>query len=122
MILFVVSLQANECVFEDLKLDKDIVFGFFNGVQTTEDEAREALKLIQAKFIGSDLSFKGESIEYTLFYNKTEGLADFAETFEQRAKEHAEVLADKYTTPRKSNNILKSLIPKKIELDNKMRG
>jgi len=83
-LLFGLSLHANECTFDDMKLDKDIVFGFFNGVQTTKKEAKNALRLIQTKFIASDISYKGESIEYTLFYNKTEGLTDFAETFEAK--------------------------------------
>jgi len=93
---FSVSLHAGECTFKDMKLNKDIVFGFFNGVMTSKKEAKNALDLIRTKFINSSTTNQGESIEYVLFYNKTEGFADFAETFEQRAQEHAKVFVDKY--------------------------
>ncbi|HFU76927.1 MAG TPA: hypothetical protein ENK68_00285 [Epsilonproteobacteria bacterium] len=86
-------IKADGCA--DLKLDSEIVFGYFNGVQTTPKEAADALDKIETKFLNTYISTKSEKIEYTLFYNKTEGLADFAETFEQRTKEHSEILADK---------------------------
>ena len=94
VVLFSFSLlRAEGCA--DLKLDSEIVIGFFNGVQTTREEAEKARELIKTKFLNTYISTKAEKIEYALFYNKTEGLADFAETFDQRVKEHAQILADK---------------------------
>jgi len=96
LILTFASLQANSCNDLNLTTDQKIVFGFFNGVQTTPKEARKALRLIQTQFLSPYVSSKYEKINYTLFYNKTEGFADFSETFNQRAKEHVKILADKY--------------------------
>lgn len=93
-LLFFSYSYAGIC--SDLKLDKEIVFGFFNGVKTTNDDAKKALRLIQTKFLDSYISAKGEQIEYALFYNKTEGFSDFAETFGQREAEHLKIVKDKY--------------------------
>ena len=95
MLISLLLSQVNAATCSDLELDKEIVFGLFNGVQTTPGEAANALDLIQTSFLNTYVSTKGEKIEYTLFYNKTEGLSDFAETFDQRAKEHSEILANK---------------------------
>jgi len=72
----------------------DIVFGYFNGVLKTEDEAQAALDVIKNKF--GTTTENGTLIKYETFYNTTNDLADFVEVFEQRAKENGKVLADKY--------------------------
>ncbi len=69
-------------------------FGFFNGVNTTDEEADEALRKFQHKY--GDKTPNGETIKYELFYNQTEGLRDFAETFEQRLQEQEGILAGRF--------------------------
>ena len=39
---------------------------------------------------------KGNSITYDLFYNDTQGFADFVETFDQRLNEHGSLLAGRF--------------------------
>ena len=73
-----------------------VVFGFFNGVQTTERQAQNALKLIQEKQLYGTTTPNGEPITYDLFYNDTEGLSDFVETFDQRLQEQNGLLAGRY--------------------------
>jgi hypothetical protein len=76
---------------------KPIVFAFFNGVQTTEDQAYEALNKMKALY-GESMpsSTNGEKIQYELMYNYTKGFEDFVETFDQRLKEHIKVNDDEY--------------------------
>ncbi|CAH6948987.1 exported hypothetical protein [Vibrio chagasii] len=77
---------ANSCKIEGYTI------GFFNGVATTEKQAKEGIKEIKSTI---DINqYNGESVEYQLFYNDSyiEGsglnvLADFAETFDQRTSE-----------------------------------
>lgn len=61
------------------------VLAFFNGVNTTPAEARDNLKELQV--ISGSVTSNGKPIEYSVMYNYTNGLEDFAETFEQRFKE-----------------------------------
>ena len=86
MALLPFNAIANSCKIEGYTI------GFFNGVATTETQAKLGLKKIKSTL---DISqYKGESVEYQLFYNDSyiEGsglnvLADFAETFAQRTYE-----------------------------------
>jgi hypothetical protein len=75
--------------------DPGVVFAFFNGVQTTEDQAKEALEDHLANTYGPTTP-AGHPVTYDLFYNDTEGLSDFAETFDQRLREHNAVLTDRF--------------------------
>lgn len=74
--------------------DLGVIFGFFNGVQTTEESARAAQRSLEILY--GPTTPAGHPITYDLFYNDTEGLADFAETFEQRLREHDAVLSDRF--------------------------
>jgi hypothetical protein len=75
--------------------DPGVVFGYFNGVQTSEQQARDTVRHFLAPAYGPTTP-AGHPITYDLFYNDTEGLADFAETFDQRLREHDAVLTDRF--------------------------
>ena len=63
-----------------------VMFGFFNGVQTTLSQAGEARRKLEDLY--GPRTPAGEPITYELFYNDTQGFADFVETFDQRLQEH----------------------------------
>lgn len=93
-VAFVLALSPL-CVIAEESCKAGVVFGFFNGVQTTEQLAkfvahRQLMELYGATTPG------GEPITYELFYNDTEGFADFVETFEQRLQEHGGLLAGRF--------------------------
>lgn len=71
-----------------------VVFGFFNGVRTSPDEAAVALRFLTLEY--GEHTAAGEPIRYDLFYNETSGIADFVETFSQRLAEHDSLLAGRY--------------------------
>lgn len=71
-----------------------VVFGFFNGVKTTLPQARDARRFLEA--LHGPTTPKGEPITYDLFYNDTQGFADFVETFEQRLQEQNGLLAGRF--------------------------
>lgn len=74
-----------------------VVFGFFNGVQTTQDQALIALgRHIQGRNLYGTTTSSGERITYSLFYNDTQGFADFVETFDQRLQELGGLLAGRF--------------------------
>ena len=72
-----------------------ILFGFFNGVQTTEFDANIKLENLQ-RLYGATLPSTGEIIRYKSFYNYSKGLEDFVETFEQRLREQGAVLEGRF--------------------------
>lgn len=74
--------------------ERGIVFGFFNGVQTSPSQANEAL--IELSTLYGERSEDGDKIQYELFYNYSNGFEDFVETFEQRLKEQNGILVDKF--------------------------
>lgn len=74
--------------------DEGVVFGLFNGVQTLEADANLALKKMRPLY-GANTP-KGDPIAYDLFYNDTQGFADFVETFDQRLNEHGSLLAGRF--------------------------
>lgn len=78
----------------DLCQRKGILFGFFNGVQTTQAEADRAMQ--EFKIIHGVVSSTGERISYDVFYNYSNGLDDFIETFEQRLSEQDGLLAGRF--------------------------
>lgn len=82
------AFAQEEC--EDLR----VVFGFFNGVQTTEKQAIHVAYSVLPSQYGPTTP-AGHPVTYDLFYNDTEGLSDFAETFDQRLREHNAVLTDR---------------------------
>lgn len=69
------------------------VFAFFNGVMTSKKLALD--NLAKLKFINKSVAPNGDQIEYELMYNYSNGLEDFAETFEQRFKEEV-LLKDRW--------------------------
>lgn len=72
-----------------------ILFGFFNGVQTTESDAKIKLERLQ-RLYGTTLPSTGEIIQYKNFYNYSKGLEDFVETFEQRLREQDALLEGRF--------------------------
>jgi hypothetical protein len=71
-----------------------VLFGFFNGVQTTRGQADEALKKLNN--IHGETNQQGEKIKYEVFYNYSAGFEDFVETFDQRLKEQGGVLQGRF--------------------------
>ncbi|MBG6083153.1 hypothetical protein [Rubrivivax gelatinosus] len=59
-----------------------VSYVFFNGVQTTHEQAIAAVQYLKRAH-GSATS-NGEQIRYEVFYNQTQGFKDFVEVFEQR--------------------------------------
>ncbi|WP_023602974.1 hypothetical protein [Aliivibrio logei] len=98
-----------------------IVFGFFNGVLTTEIQAKDALNKL--KKIHGNKNEDGEPIKYELVYNYSNGFEDFVETFEQRLREQEGLLAERYELFFESLhgggdwwNIIIAAVPSAIEL------
>lgn len=73
--------------------DVDIVFAFFNGMFNTTARARSHKEQLR-KIYGN--SYRGEGIRYEIMYNYTSGMEDFVEVFEQRLKEHEELLEGRF--------------------------
>lgn len=69
-------------------------FGFFNGVQTTSQQASVALNYLKRTY--GTTAANGEQIKYEVYYNYTAGFEDFVETFEQRLNEQDEVLRNRF--------------------------
>lgn len=69
------------------------IFAFFNGVMTSKKLALDNLAKLQV--INGNSAPNGDQIEYELMYNYSNGLEDFAETFEQRFKEEV-LLKDRW--------------------------
>ncbi|POB85518.1 hypothetical protein CRN40_13975 [Vibrio vulnificus] len=81
-----VNASANNCEINGYTI------GFFNGVATSNDDAKDALRRVRSTI--ATQQYRGQPVEYALFYNdsnyKERGidvLADFAETFDQRTNE-----------------------------------
>ena len=73
-----------------------IEFGFFNGVDTIEDDAKDVVRFYLPPQYGITTP-KSQPITYTLYYNDTQaGLTDFIETFEQRLQEQDGLLAGRF--------------------------
>jgi len=68
-----------------------VVFGFFNGVQNTTIDAGRSLVHLQRLYDDPD-----NSMEFELFYNSTNGMEDFAETFDQRLDEQFTEMRNRY--------------------------
>lgn len=66
---------------------KPIVFAFFNGVQTTPEEARHALEKMKSLYGEYVYPDTAQKIQYEVMYNYTKGFEDFVETFQQRFQE-----------------------------------
>lgn len=73
---------------------KPVVFGYFNGVLTTRDDAKQSLSSL--KFRYGTTSPAGQPIQYELLYNHSNGFEDFVQTFEQRMKEQDGILAGRF--------------------------
>lgn len=89
------ALLAPFCVGAQESCETGVVFGFFNGVQTTEQHAKIAVHDYLAVLYGPTTP-DDQSITYELFYNDTQGFADFVETFEQRLEEQNGLLAGRF--------------------------
>ncbi|MDO4250256.1 MAG: hypothetical protein Q4C68_01955 [Moraxella sp.] len=79
---------------DNLCRNDGIVFGYFNGVQTTNSTARAALRELKYRY--QTQTSTGEAIRYELLYNSTHGFGDFVEVFEQRLLEHHDILKNRY--------------------------
>jgi len=77
----------------DLCSQHTVVFGFFNGVQTTIADANRSMEEMKAIYGDSAVN---DPMIYDLFYNDTNGMADFVEVFEQRLQEHGQLLAGRF--------------------------
>jgi len=75
-----------------------LLFGYFNGMNTTEKEAKKALKTFQDKYGDYTPSPNNDEIVYEIFYNQTQGkVKDVIEIFEQRfIEQNPEFFADRY--------------------------
>lgn len=88
------TASAQETTDGNICRNTDVVVAFFNGVNTTPsgaNRAKEELKRIHGK-----KSVAGDSIQYEVFYNYTDGFEDFVETFEQRLLEQDHILEGRY--------------------------
>jgi hypothetical protein len=74
--------------------DRGITFAFFNGVMTTEFDARKAMN--EFKLIHGNQSYLGEPIRYEYLYNQSNGFEDFVEVFEQRLLEQEGLLEGRF--------------------------
>ena len=83
-------------VFAEENCKTGVVFGFFNGVQTTDVQADFAVAWLRKLYPSTTPA--GEPITYELFYNDTQGFADFVETFDQRLQEQNGLLAGRFET------------------------
>ena len=76
-----------------------LVFVYFNGVNTTKNQAKVAVEKHFSKTHGKTTE-KGDAILYRLLYNQTNesyyGLEDFVETFDQRLQEQNGLLEDRF--------------------------
>lgn len=88
-----VSLASAQAI-PNLCSTSGVTFGFFNGVNTTSREAEVARNYLELSY-GSSTS-SGELIQYEVFYNTTNGLVDFVETFDQRLLEQNGLLAGRF--------------------------
>lgn len=95
-VAFCIPLQAIAQSSPSLNLcqDKGIVFGFFNGVQTTRAQAGFARD--EFKRLHGTSTPTGESIQYEVFYNYSKKFEDFVETFEQRLLEQDGLLEGRF--------------------------
>lgn len=76
--------------------DKGYVIGFFNGVWNDYDGAVQGMMRIQFESgFFENPTYKGQSVSFELFYNRTNGWKDILETFIQRANEIDESIAEK---------------------------
>ncbi len=74
-----------------------IHFAYFNGANTTKFKAEAEMVVLETRFGEKyPLEGPGDPIEYVLYYNKTDGLKDFLEIFEQRAQEADSELAKRW--------------------------
>jgi hypothetical protein len=71
-----------------------VVFGYFNGVLTAEDDARKTLLQLRSRY--NESSLFAQPIQYELMYNHSNGFEDFVQTFEQRMKEQDGILAGRF--------------------------
>lgn len=74
--------------------DTGVAFVFFNGVQTTPEEADIAKE--EFRRIHGEKSSSGDEIKYEVLYNYSNGFEDFVETFEQRLHEQDGLLGGRF--------------------------
>jgi hypothetical protein len=73
---------------------RGVALVFFNGVQTTPDQADSALAELRS--IHGVTSPTGDPIRYEKLYNYSNGFEDFVETFEQRLLEQGGLLEGRF--------------------------
>ncbi len=71
------------------------MFGYFNGVMTSRQQASEAMK--HMKTLYGAVSPQGDPVRYETFYNLSQGfLTDLAEVFNQRTAEQTPELSNRF--------------------------
>lgn len=75
---FVASPAVADSDSSNLCEKSGIIFGLFNGVQTTKEDAIRAVN--ELSLIHGETSSGGESVRYEVLYNYTSGFEDFVET------------------------------------------
>ena len=94
-LLLLTSIPTGSVFAQEACESEGVEFGFFNGVKTTDIQAKRVVQEHLPRLYGLTTP-KGQPITYTLYYNDTEGFSDFVETFEQRLKEQDGLLAGRF--------------------------
>jgi hypothetical protein len=95
LLLSALFLHSGHALAQETCERTGIEFGFFNGVKTTRFQARDVVEEFLPEQYGRTTP-DGQPISYTLYYNDTEGWADFVETFDQRLQEHNGLLSERF--------------------------
>jgi len=98
MVLLTLMMSSFATNARNICKDERILFGYFNGMNTTQDEAHEALNRFKELY-GFESPFPhDDAIDYELFYNQTQGVyKDIVEMFEQRfIEQNPEFFAGRY--------------------------
>jgi len=72
------------------------VFGFFNGVQDTAIDAVRSLVHLRRLYDSSGTPWEFDLMRFELFYNTTNGMENFAATFDQQLGEQLAEVQDRY--------------------------
>lgn len=91
------TIQLSEKdVFSDSNVcnEEGVVMAFFNGVTTSKVEALISVKELNR--LHGDKSVQGDKISYVVLYNPSDFFNDFVETFDQRLKEHDNLLYGRF--------------------------
>jgi hypothetical protein len=88
------NVYAQTAVPNNLCRNVWVIFGFFNGVLTTQEKAENLKQRLERIYGGATRA--REQIRYELMYNDSKGFDDFVETFEQRLLEQDGLLEGRF--------------------------